>query len=146
MANAQNDEVSAGLAGFDAEPDWYPRERWASIDRQYLAIAEPLHKIVGPKLICDAIDVSRGQLSREFSASYGNRPSLIGALCLGAATQNERIAQLIVCDGLGMRMPEWQRRKITVEDELRALRAEVREKLGSVGEEIVQAGTKRARS
>jgi hypothetical protein len=112
VATAENIDVSVDLAGF-TDPEWSERERWARIEREYLALAEPLSKMIGPKIICDAIDVSGGQLSRELSPSYGNRPSLIGALCIGRASQNERIAQLVVCDGLGLGLADTQPKKIT---------------------------------
>lgn len=143
MATQDDHGVSADLAGF-TDAEWYERERWARIEREYLSLAEPLSKMVGPKIICEAIDVSGGQLSRELSPHYDSRPSLIGALCIGRASQNERLASLIVCDGLGMRMPEWQKRKVTAEDELRAIKEECRAS-GAAGEAIMAGAARRAR-
>lgn len=144
MPSRDDDSVSADLTGY-ADPEADERERWARIEREALLLCEPLARIVGHKRVCSATDVSMGQLSRELSPHYDTNLSLKRALFLARETQHERLAQIVTCDGLGLKWSEWQKRKITETDELRALRAECRE-MGAAGEVILQRATQRARS
>lgn len=144
MASVDNNEVSADLAGFvDSEAD--ERERWARLEREALALLDPLARMIGHKEICDGTDVSKGQLSRELSPNYETRLSLRTALFVGRRTRNERLAQIVVCDGLGMRMPEWQRRKASPEEELRALKDECRQN-GVAGQAILEGASLRVKA
>lgn len=120
------------------------RLRWRRVESEALAWCEPLARMIGHKEICSAIDVSGGQLTRELSPVYENRLSLLAALKIGRRTQHEKLARIIVCDGLGMRLPEWQKRNATDADELAALRTEVRE-LGQVGQLLIDRAKRRAR-
>jgi hypothetical protein len=144
MATFDDDTVSAGLAGF-TDPEVDERERWSRLEREAVLLCEPLARLLGHKKICDVTDVSMGQLSRELSPHYDTNLSLKRAVFITRETQNERLAQIIVCDGLGARMPEWQKRKVSEGDELRALRAEVRE-MGATGQVVLDRAARRARS
>lgn len=146
MATHDEQEVSAelDLAGF-SDPAAEETGRWDRLERDVLVLAEPLGRMLTHKHLCDRLDKSKGQLSRELSPHYESDLSLTTALCIGRETQNERMARIIVCDGLGLRMPEWQRPKITEADELRALKEELRES-GAAGLAILEGAKRRARS
>lgn len=144
VATPDNHAVSADLVGFD-DPDAFDASRWEKFERDVLILAAPLAQLLEPKKICSAIDKSRGQLSRELSPNYDNGVSLLAAACITRASQNDKLARVIVCDGLGMTFPGWQRQRFTDGDELRALREECRE-LGQVGVAVLEGAKKRLRS
>lgn len=143
MLVPQDESVSADLGGY-SDPEADETEYWSRVEREALLLCEPLARMVGLKRICAALDVSKGQLSRELSPHYENNLALRTALYIGRASQNEKLARVIVCDGLGARMPEWQRRKVTAEEELRAYKAACRES-GPAGEAIDAEAKRRAR-
>lgn len=123
------------------------RLHWQGVERSALAFCEPLSRMIdgGRKKLMGAVDVSEGQLSRELSPNYDNRLSLSVALYIGKSSQDERLARTIVCDGLGMQMPDWQKRRVAEKDEFAALRAECRD-AGPVGELLLERAKRRARS
>lgn len=118
---------------------------WQRVDREALAFCDPLSRMVGRKELIYRVGKSEGQLSRELSPDYDTNLSLLTALYVGRHSQDERLARVIVCDGLGMRMPEWQKRKVTPEDRLAALEAECRAS-GAAGAAILDSADRRARS
>jgi hypothetical protein len=144
VANQEEDRVSADLAGF-TDPETDERERWARLDREALLLCDPLARMLGHKKMCSALDVSKGQLSRELSEHYETNLSLRTALYLGRETQNERLATIIVCDGLGMRLPEWQKKKVTDADWRRAF-IEACGAAGVAGSAILDEATRRAKA
>lgn len=144
MASADNDSVSADLAGF-TDPEADEVHRWQRIEREVLTVADPLARMIGYKRICADLDMSKGQLSRELSPAYDSGLRLLTGLYILRASQNERLARVVVCDGAGLRMPEWQRRKASPEEELRALREEVRE-LGPAGQTILAGAARRVKA
>jgi hypothetical protein len=135
--------VSADLVGF-TDPEADEVAHWQRLEREAANLCDPLARMIGHKNITFPLGLSGGQLTRELSSAYDNRLSLSVALITGRRSQNERLARLIVCDGLGMRMPEWQRRKVTPEEDLRALREECRN-AGIAGQAILDAAGRRAR-
>jgi hypothetical protein len=144
MATSETDSVSADLAGF-TDPEADEHERWARVEREALILCEPLARMIGHKKICSALDVSKGQLSRELSPHYENNLALRTALLIGRESQNEKLKRLIVCDGLGAQMPDWQRRRVSLEEELRAFKDACHE-AGLAGEAIAADAARRSRS
>lgn len=144
MASLEDNSVSDDLAGF-TDPEADEVERWRHVEREVLILADPLARMIGHKRICADLDKSKGQLSRELSPAYDSGLGLLTGLCIGRASQSEKLARVIVCDGLGMRMPDWQRPKVSEGDELRALKEELRE-AGVAGLAIIESAKKRARS
>jgi hypothetical protein len=52
----------------------------------------------------------------------------------------------LICDAADYRMPEPQKRRATPEEELRALKVEIRERAGDFGASLIEAAQRRARS
>jgi hypothetical protein len=117
---------------------------WQGVEREALAFCDPLSRMVGRKELIYRVGVSEGQLSRELSPEYDNRLSLSVALYILRHSQDERLARIIICDGAGYRLPEPQKRKVTPDEELRALKEECRQ-AGVAGQAILDGAAKRAR-
>jgi hypothetical protein len=137
--SSQDVDVSAAL---DADTDEVLR--WQAFEREALALCDPLARMVGHKNITYHLGVSGGQLTRELSAAYENRLSLAVGLYLLRHTQHERLAQLVICDGAGYRLPEPQKRKLSFEERYRALEEECRS-AGAAGQALLDAANRRAR-
>lgn len=139
----EEDDVSADLSSFvNMEED--ERGVWKRVEDDALALCGPLAAMIGHKHITYGLDVSAGQLTRELSPSYENRLSLGVALYILRRSQNEKLARVIVCDGAGLRLPEWQKRKVTPEEENRAFRRACRES-GAAGAAIYEIAQRFAR-
>lgn len=137
-------EQEVELSGF-TDPDSDEVLHWQRVEREALALCDPLSRMVGHKNICWATGVSGGQLTREISPVYDNRLSLAVALYVLRHSQNEKLARVLICDGAGYRLPDPQKRKATTEEELRALREVLRE-AGPVGMAALDAAARRVRS
>lgn len=132
------------LSGIE-ETDLEEKMRWERVEREAVTLCDPLSRILHRKDIIFRTGVSEGQLSRELSPDYDNRLSLVTALYILRHSQHERLAQLLICDGGGYRLPEPQKRKVSTEERLRALEAECRN-AGPAGAALLDAADKRARS
>lgn len=117
---------------------------WQRVEREALAFCDPLSRMVGRKDLIYRVGVSEGQLSKELSPDYDNRLSLTVALYILRHSQDQRLARILFCDGAGYQLPDPQKRKVTPEDELAALKAELREG-GIAGQAFLDAAAKRAR-
>lgn len=139
-ADAGNDTLSGFV---DAEADEVAH--WERIEREAQILCEPLARMIGHKHLTHPLRLSAGQLSKELSQHDDKRLSLAVGLCILNKSQNDKLARLFICDAAGYRLPEPQRRKVSAEDELRALKAELRE-AGISGQAILEAASRRARS
>lgn len=140
--NASAQEIS--LSGF-SDPDSDEKLLWERVEREAVALCEPLSRLVRRKEIIYHLGVSEGQLSRELNPEYDNRLSLAVGLYILRHSQNDKLARVLICDGAGYRLPEPQKRKTTPEDEVRALRDECRES-GAAGQAILDGAARRLRS
>jgi hypothetical protein len=118
---------------------------WQAVEREALAFCDPLSRMVGRKDLIYRVGVSEGQLSRELSPEYDNRLSLSVALYILRHSQDVRLARIIFCDGAGYQLPDPQKRRVTPDEELRALKEECRA-AGVAGQAILEGAAKRARS
>jgi hypothetical protein len=132
------------LSGF-TDPDSDEVLQWQRVERETAALCEPLAQLIGHKHIAWALGVSGGQLTRELSPAYENRLSLSTGLYILRRSQNEKLARVLICDGAGYRLPEPQKKKATVEEELRALKAAVAE-LGSAAPGVLADAARRLRA
>jgi hypothetical protein len=128
------------------DPEADERARWERVEKEALTLCDPLARMIGHKIICGATDVSMGQLTRELSPNYENKLSLKTGLFVLRRSQNEKLARLLICDAADYRMPEPQKRRATPEEELRALKVEIRERAGDFGASLIEAAQRRARS
>lgn len=143
MPTQEDDSVSADLAGF-VDPDMDEVAHWERFDRQAQILCEPLARMIGHKNITFALGKSGGQLTRELSSAYDNNLSLSTGLYILRASQNEKLARVLICDGAGYQLSEPQKRTLTPAEELRALKAECRA-AGPAGSAILEAAYRRAK-
>jgi hypothetical protein len=136
----QNDNLS----GF-TDPAADEVARWERVEREALILCDPLARMIGHKNITHPLGMSAGQLSKELSASDDKRLSLAVGLCILNKSQNDKLARLLICDAAGYRLPEPQKRKATAEEELKALKEELRQ-AGSVGSAIIGLAQARLRA
>lgn len=144
MATQEDNTVSDNLRGLTV-PDEDETIRWHGVENSFLVLAEPIAKLLGHKQICSDLDMSKGQLSRELSPNYDTGLRFLTGVYLINKSQNDRLASIAVCQGMGLQMPDWQKRKVTVEDELKAYKAACAD-AGLAGVAIAEDAKRRARS
>lgn len=129
-----------------SDPEGDEQAHWRKVEGDALRLCEPLSRMVTHKTVCNAIDVSGGQLSRELSVHHENRLSLATALYILRRTQHAQLARVIICDGAGYQLSDPQKRKVSEGEELRALKATLAEDGGEYGRLMIEKAKQRARS